>query len=112
MRSKEWKALPLGQIRIEHGFPDRGGQSITVYVEDEPVARLGVTKVGFEHDYSTPFGYVTLRMVAGDCQILASRPDLDRRASSASTSQLGADPGPVIDHKCGPDCSATPEQAP
>lgn len=76
MKQEDWRALPFGEIRVEHHFPGRGDQTITVHVDGKPVAKLPVTKVAFEQSYGSALGHVTLTMTAGDVVILASRPKL------------------------------------
>lgn len=73
---EDWRRLPFGEVRIEHGFPGQGNQSLTVCVDGKPVARLAVTRIAFEQSYADGLGKVTLTMTAGDCLILASRPKL------------------------------------
>lgn len=65
-------ALPLGQVRIAHGFPNVKDQTLCVMVGGEPVARLAVTECSFEQNYASRIGYLRVKMIAGDC-LLSSR---------------------------------------
>lgn len=66
--------LPLGQVRITHGFPSRNDQTLCVLIDGKPVARLPVVECAFEQNYSAGYGHIRLKMIAGDCLVLTSRP--------------------------------------
>jgi hypothetical protein len=81
---EEYEALPFAQVVVNHSFPAPGrDHRLAVCVDGKPVARLAATKIAFEHDaYSDGYGRVTLTLVAGDCQVLASRPENKPRSPS------------------------------
>lgn len=70
-------ALPLGQVRIAHGFPNRNDQTLCIMVDGKPVARLPVTECAFEQNYAEGFGFLRLKLIAGDC-LITSRPRIAR----------------------------------
>jgi hypothetical protein len=75
MKPDGYDELPFAQVQVTHGFPNVGDQSLAVFIDGKPVARLPATRVAFEQDYGGGFGHVTLTLIAGDCQVIASRPD-------------------------------------